>query len=273
VRQGNSMGLYILLGALVYFAAAATMSGVIFGRVALNAWTQHSVQLATLLDTMLLMRMLSLRASAVERAAVRANQERDAMHSLAHTDPLTGLPNRRGIHGALALALPHCTPDKMLAVYVLDLDGFKPINDRYGHDVGDVLLTAVATRLQSLVRSSDVVARMGGDEFVILASGLHATQQAEDLGHKLLEAFRVPFELGRVRCDVGLTIGYALAPLDGVDPKDLLKLADAGMYVGKQEGKHCLRRFDWAGADMPKMPEPSAWVESTAPLSTQIDRV
>ena len=102
-----------------------------------------------------------------------------------------------------------------------------------------------------------------------MASGLHATQQAEDLGHKLLEAFRVPFELDRVRCDVGLTIGYALAPLDGVDPKVLLKLADAGMYVGKQEGKHCLRRFDWAGADMPKMPEPSAWVETNAPLTQQ----
>jgi len=244
VRQGDSMGIYILLGALMYFSAAATMTGVIFGRIPMNGWTQHSVQLATLLDTMLLMRLLSLRSTAVQHAATRANQERDAMHSLAHTDPLTGLPNRRGLSAVLTAALPHCTIEKIVAIFVLDLDGFKPVNDQYGHDVGDELLIAVADRLQQLMRNNDVVARLGGDEFVVMAGGLYRDEQAQDLGHKLLDAFREPFQLREQRCQVGLTIGYALAPRDGSDAQTLLKRADAGMYLGKQEGKHCLRRIE-----------------------------
>ncbi|WP_310373584.1 diguanylate cyclase [Rhodoferax ferrireducens] len=244
VRQGDSMGIYILLGALLYFSAAATMTGVIFGRIPMNGWTQHSVQLATLLDTMLLMRLLSLRSTAVQHAAKRANQERDAMHSLAHTDPLTGLPNRRGLSAALTAALPHCTIDNLVAIFVLDLDGFKPVNDRHGHDVGDELLIAVADRLQQLMRHNDVVARMGGDEFVVMAGGLLRDEQAQELGQELLDAFREPFQLREQRCLVGMTIGYALAPHDGSDALTLIKRADAAMYLGKQEGKHCLRRTD-----------------------------
>ena len=244
LRKGDAMSVYIVLGALVYFSAVVTMTGLIYGRIDVSFWTQHSVQLAALLDTLLLMRLLDLRSKAIRHAAQRAAQERDAMHSLAYADPLTGLANRRGLNAALTTALPQCSTDRILAVYVLDLDGFKPVNDRHGHDVGDELLAAVAGRLRSLTRNSDVVARMGGDEFVILASGLHNGAQAIDLGNKLLDAFRKPFDLSGLRCQVGLTIGYALAPLDGCDPRTLLKRADAGMYLGKQEGKHCLRRFD-----------------------------
>nr|WP_315428323.1 diguanylate cyclase [uncultured Albidiferax sp.] len=244
VRQGDSMGIYILLGALLYFSAAATMTGVIFGHIPMNGWTQHSVQLATLLDTMLLMRLLSLRSTAVQHAAKRANQERDAMHSLAHTDPLTGLPNRRGLSAALTAALPHCSIDRIVAIFVLDLDGFKPVNDQYGHDVGDELLIAVADRLQQLMRHNDVVARLGGDEFVVMAGGLHRDEQAQELGQELLDAFREPFQLREQCCQVGMTIGYALAPHDGSDALTLIKRADAAMYLGKQEGKHCLRRTD-----------------------------
>jgi diguanylate cyclase len=125
---------------------------------------------------------------------------------------------------------------------MLDLDGFKQVNDRFGHDVGDELLVAVAQRLKAHLRSSDVVARVGGDEFVVMASGPHNERQAHDLGSKLLEAFEQPFDLSRQRCSVGLTIGYVLVPLDGVDAVDLLRRADAAMYLGKQSGKNCLRR-------------------------------
>jgi diguanylate cyclase (GGDEF)-like protein len=164
------------------------------------------------------------------------------MHSLAHTDPLTGLPNRRGLSIALASALPHSGPNSLLAVYVMDLDGFKPVNDRHGHDVGDELLIAVTRRLQGHVRQSDVVARLGGDEFVVMAGHLGSSQQAQELGLKLLEAFRTPFSLGDLQVEVGLTIGYAIAPDDSNDALGLLKLADAAMYSGKQGGKFCLRR-------------------------------
>ena len=130
----------------------------------------------------------------------------------------------------------------MLAVYVMDLDGFKPVNDQHGHDVGDALLVAVARRLQSQTRQSDVVARIGGDEFVVMAGHLGSAQQAQDLGQKLLEAFRTPFPVAQVQVTVGLTIGYAIAPHDSNDAIGLLKLADAAMYSGKQSGKFCVRR-------------------------------
>ena len=240
--RGDGVGTSLLLAWLVYFIATAIVIGVINGWVPVNFWTLHSFQFGATLDMLLFMRVLGLRTKALRLEALDANRERDAMHSLAHTDPLTGLPNRRGLSIALASALPHSGPNSLLAVYVMDLDGFKPVNDRHGHDVGDELLIAVTRRLQGHVRQSDVVARLGGDEFVVMAGHLASSQQAQELGLKLLEAFRTPFSLGDLQVEVGLTIGYAIAPDDSNDALGLLKLADAAMYSGKQGGKFCLRR-------------------------------
>src|SRR3989344_795619 len=240
--RGDGVGTSLLLAWLVYFIATAIVIGVINGWVPVNFWTLHSFQFGATLDMRLFMRVLGLRTKALRLEALDANRERDAMHSLAHTDPLTGLPNRRGLSIALASALPHSGPNSLLAVYVMDLDGFKPVNDRHGHDVGDELLIAVTRRLQGHVRQSDVVARLGGDEFVVMAGHLGSSQQAQELGLKLLEAFRTPFSLGDLQVEVGLTIGYAIAPDDSNDALGLLKLADAAMYSGKQGGKFCLRR-------------------------------
>ena len=197
---------------------------------------------------LLFMRVLGLHAKAQRTAAERARTERDTLHSLAHTDPLTGLPNRRGLGQALAAALADCAPDRMVALYMMDLDSFKPVNDRHGHDVGDELLVAVARRLQSQVRQSDLVARLGGDEFVIMARHIAGAGQAHELGNKLLESFREPFFLGGAQVRLGLTIGYALAPQDSRDAVDLLKRADAAMYAGKQGGKFRLQRSPGAPA-------------------------
>ena len=183
-----------------------------------------------------------LRTQALREAALHARQERDALHSLAHSDALTGLPNRRALQAALASALAHAGAGNLLGVYILDLDGFKPVNDLYGHDVGDELLVAVTHRLRSTLRQSDLIARLGGDEFVVVTERLLSPQQAHDLGQKLLDAFHAPFALGSVQIQVGLTIGYAIAPDDGMDAATLLKRADAAMYSGKQSGKFCLRR-------------------------------
>lgn len=130
----------------------------------------------------------------------------------------------------------------MVAVYVLDLDGFKQINDLYGHDVGDELLIAVARRLKANVRGTDVISRLGGDEFVVMSCRLHSEQQAREIGEKLLKAFDDPFALTQHTCRIGLTAGYALAPQDGLNAITLLKCADAAMYEGKSAGKHCVRR-------------------------------
>ena len=91
------------------------------------------------------------------------------MRALAHTDPLTGLPNRRSLSDALAQALLGASTDRMLTVYLIDVDEFKPVNDTYGHDAGDALWVEISRRLQANVCSGDIVARLGGDEFVVLA--------------------------------------------------------------------------------------------------------
>jgi diguanylate cyclase (GGDEF)-like protein len=248
-RRGDSVGWYFLVAWAGYFVTTALMVGVIKGHVDVSPWALHSFQIGATLDMLLFMRVLALRSQAVHLAARHATRERDVLHSMAHTDPLTGLPNRRGLLATLTAALPHSTPENLLAVCMLDLDGFKQVNDQFGHDVGDELLIAVAARLQANLRTSDVVSRLGGDEFIVMASGLHNDQQARELGNHLLDAFRQPFELAHQRrCSVGLTIGYVLVPLDGVDTAELLRRADAAMYAGKQGGKNSLRRGEAAGA-------------------------
>lgn len=241
-RQGDPIGFTFLLAWTVYFVATAIVIGVINGRLPVNFWTLHSFQFGATLDMLLFMRVLGLRLKAVHSAALNMARERDTLRSLAYTDPLTGLSNRRGIDAALGATLPHCRDDQLLGIYLIDLDGFKPINDQHGHEMGDQLLIAVARRLRECLRASDVVGRLGGDEFIVLASGLRNELQAQTIGEHLLEAFQAPLDVPGLHCQVGLTIGYALAPLDGHDPSNLLRAADAAMYAGKQAGKGRLVR-------------------------------
>ena len=241
-RRGDSVGYYLLVAWAVYFATTAVLIEVIKGNVGVNFWTLHSFQLGATLDMLLFMRVLGLRTKALQSEVARATRERDSFHSLAFTDPLTGLANRRSLNNSISAALASAGPASILAVYMMDLDGFKQVNDRFGHDVGDELLVAVATRLKSNVRSSDVVARLGGDEFLVMSNGLSTAAQAHELGEKLLAAFTEPFALSAQSCQVGITIGYALAPQDGQSSAHLLKRADAAMYQGKSIGKNCLGR-------------------------------
>lgn len=242
MRKGDSVGGYFLAAWLVYFVTTALLIGVIKGQVAANFWTLHSFQFGALFDMLMFTRVLMLRSQELHKAAERAIVERDTLHLLAHADPLTGLPNRRELNNTLETWLQQATPDSILAVYMLDLDGFKQVNDQYGHDVGDELLIAVAQRLQGHLRSTDLVSRLGGDEFIVVSAGLGHVDQARELGQKLLDAFSHPFRLNEQVCSVGLTIGYALAPHDGRDGGSLLKRADAAMYAGKQDGKNCIHR-------------------------------
>jgi diguanylate cyclase (GGDEF)-like protein len=202
---------------------------------------------------LIFMHIALMRSAAMHVAAERATQERDSLLSLAHTDPLTGLLNRRGFHITLLAGLQKATPDRMVAIYLLDLDQFKPVNDQHGHDVGDELLVVVGSRLRATMRGGDIVARLGGDEFVIMASALKTEQLAEDLGEKILNAFATPFNIQEHICKIGATIGYAVAPHDGTEALALLKSADAAMYAGKQSGRNCLRRIGAPGEKKAKV--------------------
>jgi len=248
MRQGDPLGGVLLVGWAVYGLAAGIFAGMAQGLLPANFWTLHSFQIGATLDMLIFLRVLGLRSAALRMAAHAALVERDTMRSLAHTDALTGLLNRRSMQLELQEALAQCAPDRLVAVYLLDLDGFKPVNDRYGHDVGDELLVAVAQRLREVAGPARQVARLGGDEFIVLAPGLQRPEQAQALGSAMLHAFRAPFALRRHGLHVGLSIGYALAPLDGTQAGDLIAQADRAMYRGKQAGKHRLHRTGEAGA-------------------------
>ena len=241
-RSGERAAYYMLFGWAFYTLGAVVTAGLLRGLVEPTFLSQHVYPFSLMIEMSAWMAVLSLRVQAIHRNADRARVETEALRTLAQTDALTGLPNRRGLHQHLAAVLPRAKPQQLLAVYLLDLDSFKPVNDRYGHDVGDALLVAVGQRLQKQLRGGDIVARLGGDEFVVLANGLVDEAAAQRVGQKLLAAFDAPFDAAGQRCSVGLTTGYALAPLDGTTADDLIKRADAAMYAGKQAGRRQVRR-------------------------------
>ena len=241
-REGHSIARYILVGWAGYGLGSLTMTGLLLGLLPAMPVTIHAAQAGAVFEMSLWLMVLSVRVGQLRRKAESASVELDHLESLAQSDPLTGLPNRRGLQASLEAKLPHCSLQRQLAVYLLDLDGFKPVNDQFGHVVGDALLTEVARSLRSHTRASDVVARVGGPEFVVLVDGLQSEEDADAFGMKLLDSFDRPFAVAGQLCRVGVTIGYAVAPLDGTDRDRLIRCADAALYAGKQSGRGCLRR-------------------------------
>ena len=160
---------------------------------------------------------------------------------LAHHDSLTGLPNRSFFQDSLDQALL-ARGNQKLAVVSFDLDGFKAVNDRYGHPAADALLVSVAQRVRGLVQGGDIVARFGGDEFVILdVQGDPAG--VERLCARVIEHLNMPFTILDEQVTVGVSIGVALAPVDGTTSDDLIKNADAALYRAKAEGRGAFRFF------------------------------
>lgn len=161
---------------------------------------------------------------------------REFLMNLALQDPLTGLPNRRGLEQRLTDAILSSESDDPTCVYVLymDLDRFKPVNDTLGHDVGDHVLQEVGRRLQSVVRRNDTVARVGGDEFVVVLQRMEAQAIVIKIAESILSAIRTPIHVNEHTLVIGISIGCACHPNDGTDIENLLKRADAAMYQAKR---------------------------------------
>ena len=169
------------------------------------------------------------------RGIVRSNEL--IMERMAHHDPLTGLPNRQLFNDRFGQALRQAERDKTaLALMYVDLDRFKPVNDTYGHEAGDQLLVHVSAGLLAAVRRSDTVARMGGDEFVILLLAPNDKAALRQLAGKILRVAASPFVFQGRALHVGASVGIALYPADSQDAETLLGYADKAMYQAKMAG-------------------------------------
>ena len=171
----------------------------------------------------------------MQRAAENARQ---AAMAIALTDDLTGLPNRRCFQGQLAQRIRSGTEAaRPFAVGLIDLDGFKPVNDVHGHPVGDEILRQVAGRLARALAGRGSAARMGGDEFAILCDGIGARDEATALGDEIQAVFATPFAVDGLHIALTGACGFALFPSSAAEPDDLVRLADAALYRAKAMGR------------------------------------
>ena len=194
--------------------------------------------------------VMSLTAAAIWRMfrALRAHaiSEAELAHQATH-DTLTGLPNRRAVHehlGRLLRDLPHT--EGVVAVLFLDVDRFKLVNDTHGHGLGDELLLSVARRLRQCTRPEDLVARIGGDEFLVVVQGLAGPDDAIEVAERTRLAFAIPFEVRRGEITATTSVGVSIT--DGsdprVDPESMIRDADTAMYQAKEAGRDTVVVFD-----------------------------
>ncbi len=178
-----------------------------------------------------------------QEITLRKQLESKMKHMASH-DELTGLANRMLLKQQMNQAISiHQRQRLKLAVLFIDLDGFKKVNDSYGHEAGDQVLIEVAQRLESCVRQSDTVARFGGDEFVIMITGINNKQESTFIAEKIIKVIGQPFDTGQGTANIGCSIGIALYPDDGQGQSEILNMADNLMYRVKTSGKndYCLR--------------------------------
>lgn len=186
---------------------------------------------------------------AIQRRLEQSNAElagaNSALKYSAHYDPLTGLPNRYLLADRMQQAITKSVRNEtFVAVAFIDVDGFKAVNDSYGHDVGDELLKRIASELKSTLREGDTLSRIGGDEFVAILDNLSEPSESKEILSRMLEAVRQPLTVSAKDVHVSASIGLTIYPIDSDDPDHLLRHADQAMYVAKQKGKNCYHMFD-----------------------------
>lgn len=221
-------------------AEKATLSTLSDGAAQNVTYYQYSVGLFVLFLMMAIMSLYSFMQS-------DATQKRKALERLTHDathDGLTDLANRNLFFSVLNYSIAAAQRSKgTLGVLFIDLDGFKAVNDTHGHDIGDEVLQKVAMRLARECRESDVVARVGGDEFLILVPSISKEEHFAKFAAHLVEALSMPLYVGHLEMHIGASIGIALYPQHGQSAAGLVKAADAAMYKAKKAGKAQYRFF------------------------------
>ena len=210
--------------------------------------TEFGFSLFVILDVLVLFILTFVAAKALFDSDRKRLQAEEALRYRASHDYLTGLVNRAVFTDQLLrrLSLRRRRSGRPFAVFYLDLDGFKQVNDQLGHDAGDRLLCLVADLLRTEVRASDTVARLGGDEFTILLEEIQSPREATVLADRLLDRMPEVFEAEGRSIPVGISIGIAIDTPDVKKPDDILRQADLALYRAKRNGKH---RYELAGED------------------------
>jgi diguanylate cyclase (GGDEF)-like protein len=179
--------------------------------------------------------------SHIYRTTLQQLLTRQDLTILAGQDGLTGLPNRTLLRARLNEGIVQMRQgNTALAFHCLDLDHFKPVNDTLGHAAGDALLKLIAERLNGILRVGDTVARIGGDEFVVLQLGIHDNDEARLLAHRIIRVVSAPYVIDGHDVRIGVSIGVALAPHDGVTFDRLAACGDAALYQAKHKGRGCI---------------------------------
>lgn len=189
----------------------------------------------------------------------------------ASTDPLTGLANRAWFDHVLDTRFGAEGPnDHTAALLFLDLDGFKDVNDQRGHPAGDTLLAEVATRIVHSVRDNDLVARHGGDEFVVLLENIENPSIAHAVAARVVEAISTPFEIEGANVRLGVSIGVAYYPEHGASGRELLQRADYAMYRAKSQGGHSYAVFEESEDLVIPGAPPRSWTRELAPVAPEV---
>ncbi len=190
----------------------------------------------------LLFLLASIPSWIIAKAIVRRKLHKIDLYRSANYDKLTSLPNRSMFMDRLNQALKQSKRyERKFGLLFIDLDGFKAVNDTFGHDAGDELLIKVAKRLQTCVRDSDTVARLGGDEFTVIFSMINSSTDAGLGAQKIIKSLSTPFTIKGQDTKIGASIGVSIYPSDGDDVELLLKKSDSAMYLAKKEGKNTYR--------------------------------
>jgi len=174
-----------------------------------------------------------------------SKQQQDTLKKMAHYDVLTQLPNRVLLADRFKQALAHShRKENQFAICFLDLDGFKPINDIHGHEVGDEMLVEVAKRIKKTIREEDTASRQGGDEFVLLLGDIDSFTQCEDMLDRLLESLSQPYVINDLSLSISASIGVSMFPIDNIDLDALVRYADQAMYQAKKAGRNRYHLFN-----------------------------
>jgi diguanylate cyclase (GGDEF)-like protein len=215
----------------------------------LNLYVEQTVYLLGMLASGgLLITLLIREIRRTRRLLAESSAARIRVEHLAHHDPLTDVPNRWLFNDRLEQALRRAGRDReLVALLYVDLDRFKAINDTFGHIAGDQLLVTLASRLRSCLREADTLARIGGDEFAIVQTGVTEPSNAVRLSHRLLRSVRPPIMLGARPVRISVSIGIGLYPLHGSTASELHQAADVALYRAKSAGRATFRIYEQPG--------------------------